>query len=234
MYNCKKIWEATRKEGDALDLDANISCKCCKNYKTWKQNHPEDSHKLNEHALIPFHYRVYPNKTVKVTEAEREVTYVGTIHSINCSNTALTHGKHPYQCSFCFSLLNKNSSLVRKFNRSKTLKHPRSDSSRATKIGVTHKYCSLDSIESALQVKSMQTKMEKQKSEKLNTKIEKILNDSWHKNNAVAPFLQSLHSLIVDKKLSSFDLSFITNWAAKKSKGQFCRADVQARSLAVL
>ena len=58
----KKIWEATRKEGDALDLDANISCKCCKNYKTWKQNHPGDSHKLNERALIPFHYRVYPKK----------------------------------------------------------------------------------------------------------------------------------------------------------------------------
>lgn len=48
------------------------------------------------------------------------------------------------------------------------------------------------------------------------------------------PFLQSQHSLIVDNKLNSFDLSSLTNWVGKKTKGQYHRADVQAHSLAVL
>ena len=48
------------------------------------------------------------------------------------------------------------------------------------------------------------------------------------------PFLKSLHSLIIEKKLTDFDISFMENWVNKKAKGHYCRADAQAHSLAVL
>jgi len=36
------------------------------------------------------------------------------------------------------------------------------------------------------------------------------------------------------KKLSDFDLSFLTNWTEKKANGRYHRADMQACALAVL
>ena len=151
-----------------------------------------------------------------------EVIYTGTIHSLHCSGNTLSSGKHPYQCVHCYGLVHgNNSSLLRKYNHSKTLKHPRSDSTRATKVGVTHNFCSPDHIESALHVKTVKMKAQKDKAERLNTKLQKILS-----------ILEV--SLIVDKKLSEFDISCITNWLGKKVKGQYFRGNLQSRSLAVL
>ena len=80
--------------------------------------------KLKEQAKIPVHYKVYADKTVKVVIDDKEVVYTGTIHSVNCSGNALSNGRHPYQCSHCYSLVHgNNSSLLRKFNRAKSLKY---------------------------------------------------------------------------------------------------------------
>ena len=232
----KKLWEDSRKESNRSNVKiTNINCTCCTTYKTWARKHTLDAQKLKEQAKIPVHYRVYANKTVKVVVDEKEVAYIGTIHSVNCSGNALSNGSHPYQCSHCYSLVHgNNSSLLRKFNHAKSLKYPRSHSARATKIGVVHKYCSVSQIESALHVKSVRAKMGKDKLEKINVKLQNMLSDNWHKSDTAIPFLKSLHSLIVDNKLSDFDISFITNWVGKKAKGQYYRADLQARSLAVL
>ena len=40
--------------------------------------------------------------------------------------------------------------------------------------------------------------------------------------------------MIINKELSEFDASFLSNWVQKKAKGCTWRADEQARSLAVL
>ena len=40
--------------------------------------------------------------------------------------------------------------------------------------------------------------------------------------------------LLEEGKLSDFNLSFIANWLGKKSKGCYCHAEEQARSLTVL
>jgi len=88
-----------------------------------------------------------------------------------------------------------NSSLLRKYNCTKTLKHPRSDSTRATKVGVTHKFCSVDHVKNALHVKIVKAKVQKDKAERLDAKLQKMLSDSWHQSNTPIPFLKSLHLL---------------------------------------
>ena len=116
--------------------------------------------KLKEQAKIPVHYKVYADKTVKVVIDDKEVVYTGTIHSVNCSGNALSNGRHPYQCSYCYSLVHgNNSSLLRKFNRAKSLKY------LTIKVGVAHKCCSVSHVESALHVKSVKVKLGKDKAE---------------------------------------------------------------------
>lgn len=98
----KKIWENGSAESNGFNEDdININCKCCEYYETWKQRYPVDAQKLKECVQTPVHYRAYPDKIVKVGEDEKDVVYTGTIHSIRCSDSALPHGNHPYQCSFC-------------------------------------------------------------------------------------------------------------------------------------
>lgn len=229
----KKLWEDNRKKSNRSSINiTSINCVCCSNYKTWTQKHTLDAQKLKEQAKISVHYKVYADKTVKVVVDKQEVIYTGTIHSVNCSGDALSNGRHPYQCFQCYSLVHdNNSSLLRKFNRAKSLKNLQSDTTRATKVGVAHKYCSVSQIESALHVKSVKAKTRK---DKLNYKLQNMLSDNWHKSDTAIPFLKSLHSLIADNKLSDFDISCITNWVGKKAKGQHYRADSQAYSLAVL
>ena len=47
-------------------------------------------------------------------------------------------------------------------------------------------------------------------------------------------FLKDLHHFIETGKVSDFHLSFIQNWTGKKVHGRHCKADEQARALAVL
>lgn len=51
--------------------------------------------------------------------------------------------------------------------------------------------------------------------------LNKQLHDSWHNCDSVKPFMKTLVNLIEDNKLSSFDLSFWSNWIGKKEKGRF-------------
>ena len=53
-------------------------------------------------------------------------------------------------------LLGKSSPLLRKLNRSSTLKHPRIEELRATKVGVSHQFCSSSDLEKALQHHKME------------------------------------------------------------------------------
>ena len=120
------------------------------------------------------------------------------------------------------------------YNRSKTLKHTRSDPKRATKVGVNHKFCSIGSLEVSLKHQKEKSKIQKEKCTRLSSKVEELLHKSWHDSKTPIPFLQTLHSLIEEKKLSDFDLSFLKNWAHKKDKGNNWKADEQARFLAIL
>ena len=145
----KKLWENERNDNkDEQRKDINI---CCEQYVTWKKNHPTDHLKLKELASNPIYYRSHPEDKVKVVENGKEIEYIGTIYSSTCTTVAFTGGKHPFQCFNCFDLAHNNlSSLLRKLNRSNSLKYPRSDVHRATRVGVVHKYCSTKNLESAL------------------------------------------------------------------------------------
>ena len=46
--------------------------------------------------------------------------------------------------------------------------------------------------------------------------------------------METFINLFEEKKLSTFDLSFLQNWLHKKQKGRYARADGQARKLAIL
>jgi len=128
----------------------------------------------------------------------------------------------------------KSSSLLRKLSRSKQLKHPRSEPGRAGQRGVTHKFCSEKSIENTLQIQNKKGYKLKESNDKLMTKLEGMLRDSWQENNSKIPFLRNLHLLIEDGKLSTFDTSFLSHWSSKKLNGRNSRADEQARAMAVL
>ena len=62
--------------------------------------------------------------------------------------------------------------------------------------------------------------------------MEKLLHDSWHESATKFPFLNNL--LIKNEALSDFDMSFLNNWTNKKMCGRYCKADKQARAMAVL
>lgn len=216
-------------------LRSEIQCDCCHQYKLWKKKHPLSAEKLLKVAEKPFHYIVLPDKDVTLVLNEEERQYKGTIISTSCSGMALSFGKHPYQCTQCYSLEHgKSSPLLRKFNRSKHLKHPRSEISRATKVGVTHKFCSQSTIQNAAHIQQKKKAKLKAKNNSLMLKLEKELHSSWHNNLGSYPFLKDLHLLIESGKISDFDLSFIRNWTGKKVHGRYCKADEQARAMAVL
>ena len=152
------LYRKVKAEKDTIDNDvikSEILCSCCHDYKTWKVMHPSYAERLVEFASKPFYYRVEADKVVTVTEDGRVMQYKGTIHSTSCSGTAVSFGKHPFQCAECYSLVHgKSSPLLRKLNLSEQLKHPRSEPGRAGQRGVTHKFCSKESIESTLQIQN--------------------------------------------------------------------------------
>ena len=228
----KKLWENHRLAENDPD-GITVNCNCCKQHEVWKESHSIDFQRFKDIANEPIYYKIFSSKKV-VIENGNDIVYTGTIHSVACTGKALSNGDHPFQCDPCHSLVHgQSSSLLRKYNRSKTLKYPCTDQHRATKAGVTHKFCSVSDLENALRLKTVKAKTEKEKLDQLNYKIEKLLDD-WYQNYSTAPFIKSLHSLIANKQLSDFDLSFLTNWTGKIVKGQHYRADMQARALAVL
>ena len=129
---------------------------CCKQYLTWKQNHPTDQLKLRELANNPIYYRSHSEDKVKVVENGEEIEYVGTIYSTTCTTVAFTEVKHPFQCFSCYDLEHNNSyTLLQKLNHSKSLKYLRTDVHRATRV---HKYCSAENLYSALKHKVEEAK----------------------------------------------------------------------------
>ena len=76
--------------------------------------------------------------------------------------------------------------------------------------------------------------MNKDKNLKLQATVERMLHSKWNESQSAFPFLVQLQNMIINKELSEFDASFLSNWVQKKAKGRTWRADEQARSLAVL
>ena len=216
-------------------------CKCCDTYLMWKSNHTKLARCIQEQADQPLLYQILPSEQVSIEVDGEKINYTGTIRALPaspkgaCMGTALTSGPHPFTCEACDALIHgKSSPLNRRLQRNDTLKNPRSVQSRATKWGVNHKYCSKEHLQSAL---SLRKTSEHKKSEKicqLVAKNQKLLRESWYSSPSIKPFVKTLITLLNEKKLSEFDLSFLQNWVGKKSKGQYFRADEQARNLAIL
>ena len=73
--------------------------------------------------------------------------------------------------------------------KARQLKHPRSETGRAAQVGVTHKlFCSEESVKVALQIQHKKTYKLKENNDKLMTKLERLLHDSWHDNDSKIPF----------------------------------------------
>ena len=182
-----------------------------------------------------------PSEEVVIEVDGQQVKYNGTIRALPaspmgaCTRIAKRTGAHPFTCDACDALVRgQSSTLNRRLYRNKKLKNPRSDQQRATKRGVSHKYCSKEHLQTALAIRKTG---ERKKTEKIVGLIEankKLLHKSWHNNASVKPCVQTLITLLEEQKLSDFDLSFLENWLGKKEKGRFFKADEQARSLAIL
>ena len=173
--------------------------------------------------------------------AGTKYTYTGTIRASTaapkgaCIGIASTTGQHPYTCAACDALTHgKTSPLNQIVSQAPSLKHPRSDLMHATKPGVVHKFVSTETLEGALQSQKLQSVITQQKMGRLLEANHRLLSHSWHNSPSIRPFMETFLKLFEEKKLSTFDLSFLQNWLHKKQKGRYARADGQARKLAIL
>ena len=99
-----------------------------------------------------------------------------------------------------------SSQLLRKLHRATTLKHPRTERSRANCVGVKHRYCSDVDMKTALHERRTEMKLQASKLARLEREIEIILENSWKNYPYAQPFMEQLLSLFRTEKLSSFDL----------------------------
>ncbi len=122
----KKLWEARDK------------CDCCVSYKKWKETHPQLARHLQECADKGKYYQVFSTEKIIVDSC----TYKGTIRALSRAPLGACKGVAPEgspTCESCKALIcGKTSTLNRKLHRSKGLKHPRSEDTRATASGVNH------------------------------------------------------------------------------------------------
>ena len=237
----RKLWEDGRKSEHNCQLYPSTSCICCTNYSQWKQSHPELAKQLERHANVPVYYKSYPHEQVSVTIDGEDIRYMGTIRALNqsplgaCTEKASSMGKHPYVCNACNALVKgKTSTLRRKLLRDKLLTNPRSETDRATKRGVSHKFCSTEHLQFALQARRSSERVQREKQISLSESNKKLLHDSWHLNPTTKPYVEMLIKVLEENKLSTFDTNFLKNWIGKKAKGRHYHADEQARSLTIL
>jgi len=102
----EKLWEDIRKESSGfMDIKVDVMCSCCSSYQIWKSTHPSENTDLLGYIASQATYRVYPTKTVSVSDKGVEVQYIGTVHSTICTGRAPGNGEHPYQCDHCYSLI---------------------------------------------------------------------------------------------------------------------------------
>lgn len=234
----QKLWTDHRqKESEEIicssgDQKVAVSCDCCTKYTEWKEKHQDASRVLQSIADMPCYYRV-SNETIKIDKTSYETT-IRAMHLAPlgaCKGVALKSGPHPYICDACEALQHgKNNQLLHKLGRASKLKHPRTEQNRATKRGVSHKYCSKEHLETALHNRALQNKTCSKKI----LQLENLLQDSWKHNSTVRPFVEQLLKLFDENKLTEFDLNFLDNWLSKKVNGRFFHAGQQARSLAIL
>ena len=238
----QKLWTDKRqKESDGIICTSDnqkvvVICDCCTRYTEWKGKHQIAAKLLQKAADIPCYYTISDEQiTVGVH------TYKNTIRALHlapkgpCKGLAYKFGPHPYTCDACEALQHgKNSPLLHKLGRAAKLKHPRTVQNRATQCGVSHKYCSKEHLEIALQNRALVNKTQKKKITQLEIENQKLLLDSWKHNATTRPFVEQLLKLFDENKLSEFDLNFLDNWLAKKVNGRYFHAGEQARNLAIL
>ena len=241
----KKLWEQGRKDDtpfkDSQDRSFTTQCSCCSTYQQWVASHSELRRELLALSQRTQYYDTLPNEMVTITQGGSEISYLGTIRASRlgpcgpCTGIASDRGDHPYTCDSCDALIHgKTSTLNRKLHRANKLKHPRNDATRATKPGVTHKFCSSRTLEVAIQAHREQSAVAIRKADRLSEANSRLLHNSWHCHTSSRPFIETLLRLLEEGKLSDFDMSFLQNWLHKKDKGRVARADEQARNLAVL
>ncbi len=150
VTTAKKLWNDDGREKIISYIDSNkqfmVDCTCCASFQQWKKIHPVKSRQLKQIADKPLYYRIYPNEKLTLPHQPH---YVGTIRALpgapmgECGGIASSTGFHPYTCIACNALIHgKTSVLNRKLVRCMTLKNPRSNEDHASKVGVSHKYCS--------------------------------------------------------------------------------------------
>ena len=120
---------------------------------------------LQSIADVPCYYKVCTESVTVGTN-----TYNTTICALHlgpqgaCKGIALKSGPHPYICHSCEALQHgKSSQLLHKLARASKLKYPRTVQNRATQRGISHKQCSKEHIELALQEKTSKHKVQSKK-----------------------------------------------------------------------
>ena len=146
------------------------------------------------------YYILCAEEFVEVLNGDEYISYRGTNWALNgapigaCSGEATVTGSNPYICDACATLIQgKSSPLLRKLYHSKLLKHPREEQLRATKTGVTHKYCSSASLVIAVQHRHSEIHVQKHKLEQAEMRL---LHDSWHCSSTTKPYIKALVTII--------------------------------------
>lgn len=159
----KKLWTNIRNGSVSRgEYNVDVECTCCTVYKQWTLKHSSLAKQLQNEADSTFYYQIFLNKEVNVVLSGSLCKFIGTIRASAaapqgaCTGTATSTGQHPYTCIACNLLTHgKSSPLNRLILRAKTLKHPQSDTMRATRPGVNHKYCSSACLKVALDARKV-------------------------------------------------------------------------------
>ena len=193
----KKLW-MNAHDTPSDDTGIEMTCDCCTSYNEWKGKHPLLAKSLQKVADGTLIYQVCPNESITVIIDGTDTTYTGNIRASTAApegsylGVASNSGKHPYTCSACDALTHgKTSTLNRIVNRAPTLKHSKSDMTRALKPGVNHKYASAACLEVAVHSRKVQSATSQQKVSRLLEANRKLLSQSWHNSASIRPFVET-------------------------------------------
>ena len=138
-------------------------CGCYTTYLDWKSKHPTQATALQQEADRPSVYCISKHEKMHVVVSGEEHKHCGTIRALDrapngaCTGTASMSGPRPFTSGNCDALVHgKSSALLHKPNRSFVLTNSRSEDGRVLKPGVTRKYVSTSSLDTALKVRLQQ------------------------------------------------------------------------------
>ena len=165
----QKLWtDKHQKESDGIICTSDnqelvVICNCCTKYTEWKGKHQTAAKLLQMAVDTPYYYKISDKEiTVGIQPCKSIIQALRSAPKGPCKGVAYKFGPRPYTCDAYKTVQHdKNSPLLHKLGHALKLKHPQTVQNRATQCGISHKYCSKELLEIALQNRALVSKTQK-------------------------------------------------------------------------